>query len=130
MANTITKQTLLDGSKTLRVKVNIEGTGDGDIDSEVIINASEYDPPYTDCKITNIESFLNGFTAKLEWAADSPVMIMQLPQGDSRYSDHSGLLNNAGAGKTGDILLSTADLEGFPNDKGTIIITIKKKGTF
>lgn len=130
MANTITKQTIIDGSKYLVVKLHIEGDGSGEETNLVLVDASTYSPAFTNNSIIGVHSTLSGFTADLLWDATANVPIINIP--DYEYNLNGpqigwfgGLPNNAGAGRTGDILLTTTGLGA--NDHGTIILEIKKK---
>jgi hypothetical protein len=132
MANSLEKQTIIDGSRNLVVKIHIEGDGSGDESETVLIDASSYSPASTDIKIMGIHSTLSGFTADLLWDATTNVAIMNLP--DYEYNlngpqigHFGGLVNNAGAGKTGDILVTTSNLGA--GDHGTIILEMKKRNT-
>lgn len=65
MANIIEKQTLVDGSRNLVVKVHVDGDGSGNEVYTTLIDASTYNPAYTDFKLMRIQSNLIGFTAEL-----------------------------------------------------------------
>lgn len=133
MANTITKQTIVDGSKWLIVKIHIEGDGSGEETNTVLIDASTYSPAFTNCSLVNLHANLTGFTCDLIWDATANVPITNVPDYEVHWGEgeHGGLFsnagipNNAGAGKTGDILISTVGLGA--NDHGTILLKIKKK---
>ncbi len=128
MPNTITQQVLLDGERNLVVKVNISGDGSGDETDKVLIDFSAYTGALSEVRVMSVHSVLNDFTAKLSWAADTNVKFADLATGenDSDYSSYGGLANNAGLGKTGDILLTTRSLQ--VNNEGTIILKMKKRG--
>lgn len=130
MANTITKQTIIDGSKTLIVKIHIEGDGSGEETGTVIVDASAYSPAYTNCSLQVIHAMLSGFTCDLLWDATTPVVITNIPDYEAHYSSEEvggfgGFPNNAGTGKTGDIKLTTIGLGAA--DHGTLVLKIKKK---
>jgi hypothetical protein len=131
MAATITRQTLVDGSKHLVLKITIEGDAAGDLTDAVLVDASTYTPAFTDEKIDHIESQLVGFTAKLLWDAATNVFLASLHEYDLEYGkgyhsdEYGGFPNNAGTGKTGDILITTSGLAA--GDHGTIILHIVKK---
>jgi hypothetical protein len=132
MANTISRQTIIDGSRQLVVKIYLESDGSsGELTDYVLIDASTYSPPFTDWKIISLNSNLVGFTAKLKWDATTDVPFATLPDYDVNYShqefdDIMGFPNNAGTGRTGDLLISTS---GFATagDYGTIVIHGLKK---
>jgi len=131
MANTITKQTIVDGSKWLIVKIHIEGDGSGEETNTVLIDASTYNPAFTNESLSVIHANLSGFTCDLLWDATANVPITNVPDYEVHLSCDEmkalggGIPNNAGAGKTGDILLTTIGLGA--NDHGTITLKIKKK---
>jgi len=127
-ANVITKQTIIDGSRKLVVKIHLDGHGvGGDEVNTVIVDASAYTPPAIDMKIVKIQSNLAGFVAHLIWNATANVDAFTLDSGESShdFSCFGGLINNAGAGKNGDILLSTVGVGA--TDEGTIILTLEKR---
>ena len=132
MANTITKQTILDGTKWLIVKIHIEGDGTGDETATVLIDASTYTPAFTNEALCGLHANLTGFTCDILWDATADVAITNIPdyevhwgEGELGIFSHGGIPNNAGAGKTGDILITTSGLG--VGDHGTIILKIKKK---
>lgn len=131
MANTITKQTIVDGSKWLIVKCHVSGDGSGEETNTVLIDASTYNPAFTNGALSLLHANLTGFTCTLYWDATANVPIMNIPDYEVHLSENEmghlsgGIPNNAGAGKTGDILVSTSGLGA--GDQGTIILKIKKK---
>jgi hypothetical protein len=130
MANTITSQTLVDGSRNTVVKVTILADGSGEITNGIIFDASTFVGANTSNKLMRIQYNLNGFDATLYWDASSPVQMMSLNGGfpaDQCFDEYGGLINNAGAGKTGDILLTTDGLASLSSATGEIILYVKKK---
>lgn len=128
MANTITRQTLNDGEKNLTVKVHIVGDGSGEETNTVLIDASTYSPVLpTNARLMRTHSHMSGFTAELLWDATANVPAINIPDYDesSDFSHIGGLKNNAGAGVTGDVLITTTGLGA--GDKGTIILTFSKQ---
>ena len=131
MANSIVKQTIVDGSKWLIVKIHIEGDGTGDEADTVLIDASTYNPVFTNESLVGLHANLTGFTCDLLWDATANVAITNIPDYEVNWSEDElpnkmgGVPNNAGAGKTGDILITTVGLGA--GDHGTIVLKIKKK---
>jgi hypothetical protein len=127
MANTIATQTLVDGNRNLVVKINITGDASGDETVALVIDASTYAAmtSTSEVKINVISSNLGSFDAQLNWDATTDVMAWALTSGSSvmDFRPFGGLKNNSGAGKTGDILLSTT---GLGAEKGTILIEMEK----
>ena len=130
MANTIATQTIVDGSKCLVVKIDILGDGSGEETDTVLIDASSFTPAFTNNRLCGIYGALNGFTARLFWDADTNVPMLTLPDYDFELTCEQslkwgGIPNNAGTGKTGDILITTNGLGN--GDSGTIIFSLRKK---
>ena len=129
MPNTIDLQTLSDGPLNLVVKVKITGDGSGDEVDRILINISEYEGPLSEVRIVRILPSLRGFSVTLSWDADANVKIIDILSDDSApldYCHFGGLPNNAGVGKTGDILLTTRSLNN--GDEGTLVLEMKKVG--
>lgn len=129
MVNTITTQTIVDGTRNLVVKVDILGDGSGEETGTVIIDASSFSTTSTDMSLCGFWSALNGFTARLEWdaTANTPLLSvvdydMEISCSDTKF--YGGIPNNAGAGKTGDIVLNTTGLGN--GDNGTMIFSLRK----
>jgi hypothetical protein len=108
MANAITYQTLIDGARNTIIKV----TGVLDTSNMVetsVIDLSTLVPVPTQLRIDHIDySVSDQLELRLRWDATTPVDIMPLAgRGRMSFWNFGGLQNNAGAGKTGKILLST-----------------------
>lgn len=131
MANAITKQTIIDGSRLLIVKIHIDGDGSGEETGTVLVDASTYSPAYTDCRLKSLHANLSGFTCDLSWDATAPVIITNIPDYEVSWDDSEtlartgGVPNNAGTGKTGDILITTIGLGA--GDHGTFVFELVKK---
>lgn len=127
MANVITRQTLVDGEVNLVVKATIVGDGvAGDYSDELLIDLSTYTGSASTVKIMRLKAALNGFSATLEWDATTNVDAYSIPADESVYLDfrsEGGLINNAGTGVTGDILIDTS---GLGAEEGTIILYMRK----
>lgn len=127
MTITITRQTIHDGERNLVVKAILIG-GDGvDVTDTSLIDASTYSGAPTDLKIMKIKAHLNGFSVMLEWDATTNVDTLSIP-GDEwvnyDFFDIGGLPNNAGAGKTGDILIDTTGMGA--GEEGSIVLWMRK----
>lgn len=124
MANLITVTPQLNGSKLFTIKVDIVGDGSGDETGAAIITSAALTNTPATFKIRAIQWDLVGFSAELLWDATTDVHAFSLPEGIAgghRFSDTGQhLINNAGAGKTGSLLLKTAGLSA--SGHGTIII--------
>lgn len=134
MANTITTQVIINGPRDVVIKVNILGDGSGEETDTIIFDASAYAPIADENKLMKIEYALNGFSAYLEWDATADVPLISLV-GDHPYfmpydfcessMGVAGIPNNAGAGRTGDILITTSGLGA--GDNGHIILYVAKR---
>lgn len=132
MANKISTQVILDGQSQTIIKVTIEGDGSGEETNAVIFDASAYTPAVTNNLLREIKYLLNGFSATLYWDATANVMLIELDEGLQEEIDftngntrYAGIPNNGGAGRTGDILISTTGLGA--GDKGYLMLYVKKK---
>lgn len=126
MAGTITVQKIVDGSRNVIIKATIGG--DADLSNAVLFDASAYVGANTNNKLMKIQFALDGFDARLLWDATANVDLIALPENymDTQcYKFFGGIPNNAGAGKTGDILITTVGLGA--GDDGHIILYLKKK---
>jgi hypothetical protein len=127
MANTIDRLLIIPGPKTYVSLFTIIGDGSGEA-TNVRINVVSGDMGLTP-RLMRIESSFSGFSGRVSWDATSPIFIQQLV---SDYStklnyDHrgwgtGGIYNTAGAGKTGDLILTTSGLG--DGDSGHIIIYV------
>jgi hypothetical protein len=126
MVGTITKQVIVDGSRNTVVKFTIGG--DADLTNAVLFDASAYVGANTNNKLMKIQYAFDGFNARLFWDATANVDLLTLPDTHMEtqcYKYFGGIPNNAGTGKTGDILITTSGL--IDGDDGHIILYIKKK---
>lgn len=131
MANTVTSQTLLDGSKRSVIKWYLASDGaSGELADQVIFDASAMTPATTDSTIERIRGYFIGFSGLVEFDATTDVAALVLPADDQFDFDFTndvtnGLPNNSGTGKTGDILLTTTGFTAA-TDIGWLEITVRK----
>lgn len=107
MADAVTSQTLIDGPKNVVMKFT--NTSDGTGESAVLkVDVSALSGAPSRVRIKKIHYSVAGMVARLLWDADTDVTIVDL-QGDGCFDgcDFGGLYNNAGAGATGDVKLTT-----------------------
>lgn len=125
MANTLTTQVIQNGPRNLVLNIYVAGDGSGDESATTLVDASAYGA--SDLVLESFWSGLSGFTADLLWDATANVAFLHLPDYDVRYTPDKvdGIPNNAGAGKTGDILITTVGLGN--GDKGTVMLHLRKK---
>jgi len=122
MANTITTTYQINGSRIFSAKVDISGDGSGEAAAVDIITPAGLTGTPSKFKITEIQWSLPGFVAELVWDATSDVLAIALDgNGGIKFSETGQhLINNAGAGVTGKLQLTTIGL--VAGEKGTIFI--------
>lgn len=115
MADAVTTQTLLDGERLVIMKfTNVsDGTGESAVNKIIVANLSPnaFGIACSDLKINKIWSTTTGMAVNLLWDATADVLAWTLPQDTNYYmcfGEHlGGIPNNAGAGKTGNLALTT-----------------------
>lgn len=107
MADVVRVQTLSDGPRNLVVKMTNLSDGTGEVKARKV-DVSELAPPATSVSIRKIGYTTDG-PINLYWEADEDRLITMLEPGSQifEYRYPGCLCNDAGTGKTGDILLST-----------------------
>lgn len=108
MANTVTTQTLLDGDRNLVILL----TGVLDTSNEaraIKVDVSTLVPAPLKVRVDTIRHLISpGLIVVLDWDASTPVRFAALTGYDEVEAKcFGGLQNNAGAGVTGDIYLTT-----------------------
>lgn len=113
------------------ILVNILPDGDGTQHSStniVDISTLTVGATPTEVEIKGIHGALDGFNVTIEWDASSNTNAIVLPGYGQIYLHRrdifGSIVNDAGAGKTGDIDLSTAG--NGANEGGFIILELKK----
>lgn len=109
MADAVTSRTLLDGPKTTVMKfTNIsDGTGESAVQK---VDASALQGAPSSLKITRVWFATAGMSVRILFDATADVLALLLPPDQCDCLDFrsiGGIGNNAGAGKTGDILFTT-----------------------
>lgn len=125
MANTITKTTLLNGSRNIVVLVSVQGDASGDETDTLLIDRSSFGSG-TETVVEKIEGALSTFTARLTFDATTDLIFSNLP--DTYFcfdfKDIGGISSNAaGAGAAGDILITTT---GLGAEHGAFVIHMRK----
>lgn len=129
MANSSTIQILEDGPRNSIVKL----TGVLDTSNEAVntkIDVTQFTPVPTQYRIDGIwYSISDQLEVQLQWHATTNVLIVPLAgRGKQFYKQFGGLINNAGAGKNGNIdLLTTGWASGTQIYE--IILWLVKSGT-
>lgn len=131
MADAVATQILFDGERTAIMKFTdiSDGTGENKV-LKVDVSAlspSSFSKACDGVTITKIHALTHGLEVDMYWDATTDVLIATIPQ-NTMYSmdltQFGGLWNNAGAGKTGDVLFSTRDAS--TGDTYTIILEMVK----
>ena len=108
MAIAVTSTILHDGKRNTVMQFTGVSDGSGQETGAIKVDVSELRPQPLTVKIKRIEYDVNDGNIKLSWDADTDVDFAILSgQGMLDYCKIDGLINSAGAGRTGDILLST-----------------------
>jgi hypothetical protein len=133
MANTIDKQVLHDGDLNYIVKLHLQSDGaSGDIVAGNLVDVSTLTDSTgkvcTELVLIGIDSSLTGFTVELLWDATANVHLYNISDYDVDVDlrRYGGIPNNAGAGKTGDVLYTTTGMT-VAADTGHIIVSFIKK---
>jgi len=131
MADAVTSQTILDGERLFIAKfTNIsDGTGEtGVIKIDVsTLNPNSFGLACNGVKINKIYGTTHGMEVRILWDATTDQFAWQIPQNSNYLMDLSsfgGIPNNAGAGKTGDVLFTTSDQSA--GDMYTIVLECLK----
>ena len=131
MADAVTSQTLVDNNTTAVILLtNIsDGTGESLVTKVNVANlaVNALGQACTGVSVQKIHTACHGMEFRLFWDATTDVVFFASAQNNQftfDFSNFGGLRNNAGAGKTGNILLSTADASG--GDTYTIVLEMTK----
>ena len=131
MADAVATQILFDGERMAIMKFT--NTSDGTGENKVIkVNVSDLTPSSfgkacDGVTITKVHALTHGMEVQMYWDATTDVYILAVPQNtmySMDFTQFGGLWNNAGAGKTGDVLFSTDDASA--GDCYTIILEMVK----
>ena len=131
MADTVTSQTIQDGGRTAILKFTNEsdGTGESSV-KKVDVSALATDSVGNSCTAVTISSIYwacRGMGVDIEFDASTNVLAIPLPAdstGDEYYDLFTGISNNAGSGKTGDIDFTTVGHS--DGDAYSIILVLTK----
>lgn len=132
MADAVTSQTLVDGPAHAVMKfTNIsDGTGESAV-TKVDVSALQTSQNGDACTGVQIERIwwqCIGMKVKILWDATTDAFCIELGENQSGNHDYTvfgGLVNNAGAGKTGDIKFTTVGHTSA--DTYTIILYLRKQ---
>lgn len=126
MVDTVATQTLVDGARNAVMKFTNASDGTGE--SAVLkVDVSALNGAPTRVRVQKIHYTTSGMAVRLLWDADTDVTMYEIAADQTGCLDFSafgGLANNAGAGVTGDIRLTT--IAHTLNDSYTIILEMMK----
>tara|TARA_R100001443_G_scaffold28839_2_gene42072 strand:- start:1039 stop:1443 length:405 start_codon:yes stop_codon:yes gene_type:complete len=131
MADTVTSQTIQDGDKIAIMKFTnaSDGTGESAVKKVDVsaLKANSLGQSCTSVTISRIYWACVGMRVNIEFDASTNVLAMPLPAdstGDEYYDLFTGIPNNAGSGKTGDIDFTTVGHSS--GDAYSIILVLTK----
>jgi len=130
MADAVTSQIIFDGTKRAVMKfTNIsDGTGEtGVIKVDVSALTTFNGAPCSGVSIERIEAVTVGMGVDILWDATTDALCMTLGADQFftfDFTRFSGLTNNAGTGKTGDVLFTTVGATA--GDKYTVVLELLK----
>ena len=132
MADAVASQTILDGERlaVLRFTNVSDGTGESNV-AKVDVSALAANSAGKSCTEVSIQRIYwacIGMSVRLDFDATTNVLAIGLPAdstGDEYYDSFTGFPNNAGTGKTGDILFTTTGASA--NDTYMVILELIKK---
>ena len=132
MADAVTSQTLIDGQNKAVIKfTNVsDGSGESAV-KKVDVSALSSTADGVACSGVVIERIwwqCIGMKVQILWDASTDAFCIELGEnqsGDHDYTSFGGLTNNAGSGKTGDLMFTTVGHSSA--DAYTIILYMRKK---
>lgn len=131
MADAVTSQTLLDGERLAIMKfTNIsDGTGETAVTKVNVANLAKSASGLacTAVSVLKITSVSHGMEVRMAWDATTDVPFFLGTINTNYCNDFSGfggITNNAGAGKNGNIVFSTADQSA--GDTYTVVLEMQK----
>ena len=132
MADTVLSQTIQDGERTAVMRfTNVsDGSGESAV-KKVDVSALAKNSAGKDCTEVHIQRIYwatVGMSVKIEFDASTNVLAIGLPAdstGDEYYDNGTGIPNNAGSGKTGDLDFTTTGHSS--GDSYMVILELIKK---
>jgi len=130
MADAVATQILFQGDKQVIMKFTnaSDGTGETNVTKVDVSTLTPYQQkPCVAVQIDKVYAMTHGMELRMLWGASTNVTIMSIPQQVAQtfdFNEFGGLDNNAGAGKTGNILFTTLDASA--GDFYTIILVMRK----
>ena len=112
MAVSSTVQKLIDGPRNVVFALTGLGDGLGQESKVIKVDVSALNPAVSTVRVNKISGNVDFGVVELFWDALVPVRFAVLSgQFEHEYSRVGGLTNNAGGGRTGDIILTTVGFE-------------------
>ena len=131
MADAVATQVLLDGERKAIMKFTDISDGTGEVKVAKVIpgnlSPNSFGLACDGVTITKIYAMTHGMEVVIYWDATTDVLITVIPQNTNYkmdYEEFGGIWNNAGTGKTGQVLFSTLDQSA--GDAYTIILEMVK----
>ena len=131
MADAVSTQVLVDNqTQAIILFTNIsDGTGESLVTKVNVANlaANALGQACTGVSVQKIHTACHGLEVRMYWGASTNVFFFGTAQNNQYtfdFSNFGGLVNSAGAGKTGNILFSTADQS--LGDTYSIVLEMKK----
>ena len=130
MADAVATQILFQGDKQVIMKFTnaSDGTGETNVTKVDVSTLTSYQgKACVAVQIDKIYAMTHGMEVRLLWGASTNVTIVSIPQQIMQtfdFNEFGGLDNNAGTGKTGNILFTTLDASA--GDFYTIILVMRK----
>lgn len=129
MADAVTSQVLYDGPNKVVMKfTNVsDGTGESAVTK---VDVSALTPAADEVAIERIIASTAGMSVHILWDADTDVLAFLVPTDafldvDLKELEGRGIINNAGAGKTGDVKFTTVGHTS--GDVYTVILELRKR---
>lgn len=130
MPDAVATQILVDDARRAILKfTNIsDGTGESGVVKVDVSTLSSYQgQACTSVSVNKIDAVTAGMGLNMLWDATTDVLILTLGEADFvtfDFSRFSGLTNNSGAGRTGDILFTTVGAAA--GDRYTVVMEVLK----
>lgn len=126
MADAVTSQTIYDGPAEVVMKFTSisDGTGEAAVTK---VDVSGLTPAPSEVAITKIIASTAGMGVDILWDATADVLAWHIPpdQMHDLCFGETGIINNAGSGKTGDIQFTTTGHTS--GDRYSIILHMRKR---
>ena len=114
MADTVTTQTIIDGERNCVMKFTYVSDGSGEsavakVDVSALSSNSD-GKACSEVRIMRVSHAIVGMSVQLFFDATTNVLLMELAEssnGHIEFKEFGGIPNNAGSGKTGDVLFTT-----------------------